>query len=109
MGGLMFRSHGFAIDTTISVMIVILVQFVLGYFQRRAAKRKRGIAEQFSNNLKALCSPDTAVVSISRSEEGPVTLSVIDEWTEYTETCFIQASMENAVEEALAYKNSRKR
>ena len=105
----MFETGSLAIDTVLSCLVVIVFHLVWNHFSKKRRKARRTTAEKFSEDLQQLCSFDTAMVSISRSEEGPVTLSVIDEWTEYTETCFIQASMENAVEEALAYKNSRKR
>jgi len=109
MGGLMFEAGSFTVNTVLSCLVVIVFHLVWNHVSEKRRKARRTTAEKFAEDLQQLCSFDTAVVSISRSEEGPVTLSVIDEWTEYTETCFIQASMENAVEEALAYKNSRKR
>lgn len=105
----MFDTGHFTVDTVVSCLIVMLFHLVWGHFSKKVALARRKKAEKFCEDLQELCSLDTAIVSVSRSEDGPVTLCVIDDWTEYTETCFIQASMEDAVEEALAYKNSRER
>jgi len=103
----MLFDNGLAVDTFVGLLILIVFHLVWDYFSDRRARRNRAKSDKFCSDLNQLCSLDTAIVSVSRSEDGPVTVSVIDDWTEYTETCFIQASMEDAVEEALAYKRSR--
>lgn len=105
----MFDTGSVVADTVLSCFVIIVFHLIWDHFSEKRAKARRMVAEEFYEQLHELCSLDTAIVSLSQSENGPVTVCVIDEWTGYSEECFIQDNMESAVQDALKYKNSRKR
>ena len=96
----MFSGNCLFANTVTCLIVLLAVTLTWGFVQFHRVARRRTSAEKLHDGLNALCESDTAVVSVMRCE-GAFAICVIDEWTQYSERCFIQGNLEAAVDDAL--------
>lgn len=88
-------SQMLSIVNFVALIFVIVYSFVLIW-------RVEKDAPTVGDLLHDLLTNHTAVISISRIDETSLCVSVVADWTGYTEQCFFNETMEGAVAMALA-------
>ena len=72
--------------------------------QRYLHKSSQSRADRIAKGLDALRSSDTSIVSFSIGFDGAETVCVTDSWTGYSEQCFVNSTIEDAIEDAVRYR-----
>lgn len=68
-------------------------------------KASQGRADRIAKGLDALRSSETSIVSFSIGFDGVETVCVTDVWTGYSEQCFVNSTIEDALEDAVRFRS----
>lgn len=85
---------------TVMGLFVCVCGWIGGILLSTSPKAGKTISEL----LDDLLTNHTAIISISRIDETSICVSVVADWTGYTEQCFFNETMEGAVAMALEHK-----